>query len=89
MITYFSNELMEQLDLLIDKIEESLVDLLTQSTTESKWLNQKCLQIDFEGFQEIVLLDGVLLFLDANGHQYDLSSYTNLVDIINVIKDNE
>jgi hypothetical protein len=86
-----SKELMDQLDLLTENIEESLVDLMSQSTTESKFLDEEwmCLQIDFEKFQEIVLFHGDFLLLDQHGHQYDLFAHMDLAQIIEIVKINE
>lgn len=83
--------LSDKLHQLEREIESALKQEIEKSTVMSKHIsNQKALLVNGFGHEELINLQGSLIFLDRNGYHYsfDDSDYTNddLIDILNQIQ---
>ena len=66
-------------------IEKQLYSLIEMSKGESKHIGQKYLKVELYDYEELVSIDGSLIFLDADGLHYSLYAEARIEDLLDII----
>lgn len=83
----FYQGLTDELNSLESKIKASLALEIMESETESKHIQGNCLRVNVYDYEELILIQSRLVFLDSNGLHYDLFAECTIYDLVNILND--
>ena len=73
-------------DGLVASIKNELWKAVLNSTTTSKHMDCKCINVSVFDYTELLINDDVLVFVDNSGYQYDLMSECGIEDLLDILK---
>lgn len=63
----------------------ALITEITKSDLESRHVQEKAIRVNVFGYEELVLLNGALTFIDESGMHYGVYSECSLEDLIDIL----
>lgn len=68
------------------EVIETLKELINESEYQEPHASNKAIKVNVFNYQDLIILNGDLIFLDAEGYHYSLFSECTLTDLIEIIK---
>lgn len=68
------------------QVQAELREMVSRSKAESQHVDSKALKVDVADYEELVIVNDRLTFLDANGYQYSVFANVTLEDLIDILE---